>query len=171
MSDWTIREATPDDMAGVARVYEPQVLYRTATFEEVPPSAQDMRDRLKAVQDAGLAWLVAERAGQIIGYAYAGPHRPRAAYRYTIETSVYLDDTAQGQGLGKALMQTLLDRVAHPPIREVIAIVGGSDNLASIRLHESLGFDHVGTMIGVGFKFGRPIDTVIMQKRILQKSV
>jgi phosphinothricin acetyltransferase len=159
----TIRNATAADMNRVQEIYAHHVLNGTATFEEEPPNLAEMRRRHEQVLLARLPYLVAEARGEIIGYAYATLYRTRSAYRYTAEDSVYLAPDAVGRGIGKALLAALLEAVAASGYREVIAIIGDSANTASIGLHHALGFRMVGTLHNVGFKFGRWLDTVIMQ--------
>lgn len=158
-----VRPAETADMARVQMIYAHHVLHGTASFEEVPPDLAEMRRRRDAVLEAGLPYLVAERAGAVIGYAYAGRYRPRTAYRHTAEDSVYLDPAAAGQGAGRALLSAVIGRSAAAGYRELVAIIGDSGNSASIGLHRKLGFREVGTLRNVGLKFGRWLDTVIMQ--------
>lgn len=159
-----IRPATVNDGALVAAVYAPHVLTGTATFEEVPPTADDMAGRITKVLAANLPWFLAlDEGGAPLGYAYASPYRDRAAYRYTAESSIYLAEKAQGQGLGTQLMQAVLTALKSTQIREVVAVIGGSDNAASIGLHHKLGFRDVGVLERVGHKFGKSVDTVILQ--------
>ncbi|VCU71511.1 N-acyltransferase YncA [Pigmentiphaga humi] len=163
LSALTVRDATDADMEAVQSIYAFHVLHGIASFEEAPPSAEDMRARRQAVLALGLPYLVAEQAGSILGYSYAGPYRARPAYRHTIENSVYVRDGAGGRGIGMALLQALLARCHAGPWRQMIAVIGDSDNAGSISLHRKAGFAHVGVMRSVGFKHGRWVDTVIMQ--------
>lgn len=159
-----IRPATTDDGALVAAIYAPHVLTGLATFEEDPPSAAEMTGRIQAVLGAGLPWFIAlDGEGAPQGYAYASPYRSRAAYRYTAETSVYLTESAQGQGLGTQLMEKVLEALKTTQTREVVAVIGDSNNAASRALHRKLGFRDVGVLARVGHKFGQSVDTVIMQ--------
>ena len=150
-------------MAAVQRIYTHHVLHGLATFEEVPPSVDDMKGRRQAVLQAGLPWLVAELDGRIVGYAYATAFRPRPAYRYTIEDSVYVEDGLATRGIGSALLAELIRRCGIGPWRQMLAVIGNSENLGSIRLHERFGFSHAGLQRAVGFKLGRWVDTVMMQ--------
>ncbi|GLK55374.1 phosphinothricin acetyltransferase [Methylopila capsulata] len=160
-----IRTADLADVPAIATIYGDHVLHGTASFEEVPPSVDEMTGRLRAVLDAGLPYIVAEAQGVIVGFAYAGPHRPRAAYRHTVEDSIYLAPEAQGRGLGRALLDELIRRCeATGRLRQMIAVIGDSANAGSIAVHTRAGFRMVGAMTNVGFKFGRWLDTVIMQR-------
>lgn len=162
---WSIRTAEPGDVSAVARIYAEHVVHGTASFEEVPPVVEEMARRMRAVQDVGLPYIVAEVGGVVVGFAYAGPHRPRAAYRHTVEDSIYLAAAAQGRGLGRALLEQLILRCeATGRLRQMIAVIGDSANAGSIAVHARAGFRMVGTMTDVGFKFGRWLDTVIMQR-------
>lgn len=167
----SIRGAAPEDMGRVQAIYAYHVLHGTASFEEQPPDLAEMRRRRENVLAARLPYLVAEARGEIVGYAYATLYRPRSAYRYTAEDSVYLAPDALGRGFGKALLGALLEPIAASGYREVVAIIGDSGNTASIRLHRALGFRTVGTLENVGFKFGRWLDTVIMQRSLAQRRI
>ncbi len=160
----TIRDATDSDMDGVRAVYAHYVTSSLATFEEVPPSAEDMTRRRAGVLEAGLPWLVAELDGQIAGYAYAGPYRLRPAYRFTVEDSIYVADGFSGQGIGGALLAELVRRCEAGPWRQMVAVIGNSRNEACVALHRALGFSSTGTLNAVGFKFGQWVDTVLMQR-------
>lgn len=159
-----IRAATETDAQALAAIYGHHVLHGFGTFEEVPPSPEDMDARRRAVMVQGLPWLVAEEAERVLGYAYAAPFRPRAAYRYTVEDSVYVAPDAQGRGVGKAVLARVLADCEAMGLRQVIAVIGDSANAASIALHAALGFQHQGVARSVGFKHGRWIDVVWMQK-------
>lgn len=159
----TVRDATEADMAGVRAIYVEAVLHGLASFEEVPPSLDDMLARRAKVLGQGLPWLVAEMGGRIAGYAYASSYRERSGYRYTIEDSVYVATDMQGRGVGRALLAALLARCNVGPWRQMIAVIGDSENRGSIALHESLGFRMVGTLQAVGFKLGRWVDSIYMQ--------
>lgn len=161
-----VRPATPEDMARVQEIYAGHVLRGTASFEEEPPDLREMCQRREAVLAVGLPYLVAHRDGAILGFAYAARYRLRSAYRHTAEDSVYLDPSAIGAGVGKALLAEVLERSAAAGYREMIAIIGDSGNAASIGLHRALGFRHVGTFTRVGLKFGRWLDSVLMQRSL-----
>ncbi|MGB8663643.1 MAG: N-acetyltransferase family protein [Serratia inhibens] len=163
----TITDATPDDLADVQQIYAYHVLYGAASFEETPPTREEMQQRCSKVQEAGLPWLVAKRGDRVVGYCYATPYRPRPAYRFTVEDSVYIAEGLQGNGIGKALLAELIARCERGPWRQMLAIVGNAeDNRGSLALHQKLGFTSVGTLNAVGFKFGDWRDTHIMQRAL-----
>ena len=161
-----IRPAVETDAAALAAIYAHHVLHGFGAFEEVPPTPEDMDDRRRAVTVHGLPWLVAEDGGRVLGYAYAAPFRPRAAYRYTVEDSVYVAPDAQGRGVGKTMLAQVLKECEALGLRQAIAVVGDSANAASIALHAALGFAHLGVARSVGFKHGRWVDVVWMQKSL-----
>lgn len=158
-----IRVALDTDVDAIRAIYAHHVLHSLATFEEVPPSIDEMRRRRQAIVEQGLPYLVASIDGQVAGYCYASPYRPRSAYRYSIEDSVYLDPQWHGQGIGRALLVALIERCGQGPWRQMIAVVADSGSAASLTLHERLGFRRVGTLKSVGLKFGRWVDTELMQ--------
>jgi phosphinothricin acetyltransferase len=164
MTTFTIRDATEADMAAAQRIYEPEVRSGYASFEEIPPDVTEMARRWREVLGLGLPYLVAERDGVILGYAYAGSYRARPAYRWTVEDSVYVSADSQGAGLGSALLAELIARCEAGPWRQMIAVIGDSRNAGSIALHARLGFRPVGTFENVGFKLGRWLDSVLMQR-------
>ncbi|MER2509599.1 MAG: N-acetyltransferase family protein [Amaricoccus sp.] len=159
-----IRPAEATDMAAIAEIYRHHVLTGVATFEEEPPAPEEMARRHAAVTGRGLPWLVAEAGGRLLGYAYAGPFHARSAYRFTLEDSVYLDPAATGRGLGTRLLDRLIVETTALGARQMVAVIGDSGNAASIALHARADFAHIGTSRSVGLKFGRWIDTVIMQR-------
>jgi phosphinothricin acetyltransferase len=161
-----VREARAADMAAVQAIYAHHVLHGLATFEEVPPSVDDLIARRAAVIDARLPYLVAEHGGAVVGYSYASSYRPRPAYRHTIEDSVYVADGLAGRGIGAALLAALIARCEAGPWRQMIAIIGDTGNAASIALHRRYGFAPAGTLHAVGFKLGRWVDTVLMQRAL-----
>lgn len=163
-----VRPAVAGDMARVQAIYAHHVLHGTASFEEIPPELAEMQRRRDVVLAAGLPYLVAENSGTIIGYAYAGVYRTRTAYRHTAEDSVYIAPDAAGLGAGRALLAQVIALSATAGYRELVAIIGDSGNTASIGLHRALGFRDVGTLRNVGLKFGRWLDTVIMQHTIIR---
>ncbi|WP_439652092.1 GNAT family N-acetyltransferase [Paracandidimonas lactea] len=161
-----IRDATPDDIASVQAIYAHHVLNSIYTFEEIPPTVDEMRQRLDKITNQGLPFLVAVLDGVVVGYAYAGLYRPRIAYRYTLEDSIYLSPQQSGKGLGKVLLAELLRRCEQGPWRQMIAVIAGHDNRSSISLHRSLGFAYVGAQPATGYKLGRWIDVVFMQRAL-----
>ncbi|WP_413503577.1 N-acetyltransferase family protein [Serratia grimesii] len=163
----TLVDATPDDMAAVLQIYTHHVLYGAASFEEIPPTLEEMKLRLSKVQEAGLPWLIARQANLVVGYCYATPYRPRPAYRFTVENSVYIAEGQQGKGIGKTLLTALIARCELGPWRQMLATVGNAkDNHGSLALHQKLGFTSVGTLKAVGFKLGEWRDTHIMQRTL-----
>lgn len=161
-----IRDATAADIADIAAIYAHHVRTGTGTFEEEPPEEAEVAARLERVQGRGWAWLVAEHEGRVQGYAYYAQFRDRSAYRFTAEDSIYVRDDVRGMGVGKALVQALLDRAAAQGFRQMLAVIGDSENVGSIGLHASLGFRQVGTMKAVGLKFGQWVDVVTMQRAL-----
>lgn len=159
-----IRPAAEADVAAVTAIYAHHVLHGLATFEEVPPDAAEIAARRQAIVARGQPYLVAEEAGRILGYAYAAPYRPRSAYRFTLEDSIYLDPAAVRRGVGSALLAALLAAGEAAGARQMLAVIGDSGNAASIALHARAGFAHAGTLRAVGFKLGRWVDTVLMQR-------
>lgn len=161
-----IRPATDADVPAIASIYSHYVTASTATFELDPPSESEMANRIAAVQSQGLPYLVAEHSQAIVGYAYAGPYRPRPAYRFTVEDSIYLAPGVTGQGIGSLLLGAVIERCMEGPWQQLIAVIGDSANEPSIRLHRKFGFRVAGTLTNVGFKFDRWIDTVLMQREV-----
>ncbi len=162
-----IRPSTEADLTAISRIYRHYVESTTATFELDPPSPAEIAARRAAALKHKLPHLVCEGTdGEVIGYAYASHYRPRPAYRFTIEDSIYLDPAHTGRGYGKALLSALIENCQHGPWRQMVAIIGDSANTASIALHQSAGFRRVGTLTNVGFKFDRWIDTVILQREL-----
>jgi phosphinothricin acetyltransferase len=164
--DVTIRSSRDDDVAAIAAIYAYHVLHGVASFEEVPPAAEEIAARRRAVVERGLPYLAAERGGRVVGYCYAGPFRPRIGYRFTLEDSVYVDAAETGRGIGRRLLDQVVARSTELGYRQMVAVIGGRETVASIRLHERLGFAHIGVLPTVGFKFGRWIDIVMMQKAL-----
>ena len=160
----TIRPVGSDDLEAVTAAYAHDVLHGTGTFEIVPPSVEEMAERVATVTSAGLPYLVAVLGGEVAGFAYAGPYRPRPAYRFTVEDSIYLRPEAAGQGIGTRLLARLVAECEARGMRQMIAVIGDSDNLGSIRIHHKCGFEPVGTFRAVGWKHGRWLDTVLMQR-------
>jgi phosphinothricin acetyltransferase len=158
-----LRDATAADMAVIQSIYAAHVSHGTGTFEEVPPNVEEITDRWRSIVAGELPYLVAGFDGQVQGFAYVAPFRPRAAYRHTIEDSIYVDPEAVGRGLGQFLLGELIKRCTARGYRQMIAVIGDSENTASIRLHASLGFKRAGVLSSAGFKFGRWVDSVFMQ--------
>jgi L-amino acid N-acyltransferase YncA len=164
---FVIRAAIVDDLPVVATIYARHVAQGTASFELEPPSLDEMRRRFDAIVEKGYPYLVAvDVAVGIIGYAYAGPYRSRPAYRHTVENSVYVKDGEGGQGIGGALLSALVEACETRGYRQMIAIIGGADNAASIAMHAAHGFVEAGRLKSVGHKFGRWLDTVMMQRAL-----
>ena len=164
-----IRPVIGADIDAITEIYRHHVLTGTASFEEVPPTADDMAARFAAIQERGLPYICLEATldacspPRLLGYAYAGPYRPRSAYRFTVEDSIYLAPEAAGRGYGKLLLANLIEECRTRELREIVAVIGDSANHASIGLHRRLGFRDVGVLRQVGLKFGRWLDTVLMQ--------
>jgi L-amino acid N-acyltransferase YncA len=159
----TVRDALPADLPVIQSIYAHHVLHGLASFEEVPPDATEMERRYREILARRLPYVVVESDGRVAGYAYAGPYRSRPAYRYTVEDSVYIASDAAGRGLGRAALSEVIRRAADLGFRQMIAIIGDSENRPSIALHEKLGFRRAATLQAVGFKFGRWVDSVLMQ--------
>ncbi|HEY4253028.1 MAG TPA: GNAT family N-acetyltransferase [Roseomonas sp.] len=161
-----IRDATAADLQAITAIYAHHVLHGTGSFEEEPPAEAEMAGRIAKVQDAGSAWLVAETDGRVAGYGYYSQFRDRSAYRFTAEDSIYVREDVRGQGVGKALVAALVERAEKQGFRQMIAVIGDSENTGSIGLHLSLGFRQVGVLRAAGLKFGRWLDVVQMQRAL-----
>ena len=161
-----IRPAASADIPEIQAIYAHHVLHGAGTFEEVPPSVEEMQDRYQDIVDHGWSFLVATDATGVLGYAYFTQMRGRSAYRYTAENSIYVREDVRGQGVGKALVQQLLADATAAGFRQMVAVIGDSDNVGSIGVHASLGFQRAGMLRGSGFKFGRWVDTVYMQRAL-----
>ncbi len=161
-----IRQARPVDLPEIQAIYAHHVLHGTGTFEEVPPSVEEIGGRLARCLGAGHAWLVAADETGLVGFAYYGPFRDRPAYRHTVEDSIYVREDVRGQGVGKALVGQLIEEAETAGFRHMLALIGDSDNVGSIGVHASLGFVRVGVMRDVGEKFGQSLDVVIMQRTL-----
>lgn len=159
-----IRPATEADMAQVQAIYSYYVTRTAASFEEVVPSVEEMQRRRAATLERGMPYLVAEDHGEVVGYTYAGPWRPRSAYRYTLEDSIYVAPFVQRRGVGRALLGSLIEHCTEMGYRRMIAVIGDSANQSSIALHRALGFRQEGVLRGVGLKFGRWVDVVMMHR-------
>ena len=161
-----IRFAVEADPESIRRIYEQDVLTGTASFEIDPPDLETIRKRWQLVGEADLPYLVAMIENQVVAFAYALPYRPRPAYRYTVEHSIYVDRSWRRRGIGKQLLDRLVELLTGCGIREIIGIIGDSTNEASLLAHESAGFHQVGTLHNVGRKFDRWLDTVIVQRSL-----
>ena len=164
MNGLLVRASTEADVARCREIYAHHVLHGTASFEIDPPDLAEMRRRRAHVLDLGLPHLVAEREGLVLGYAYASSWRPRPAYKFSVEDSIYIDKDAVGQGVGRALLPVLVEQCTALGKRQMVAVIGDSTQTPSIRLHASCGFAMVGTVKSIGFKFGRWLDSVLMQR-------
>jgi phosphinothricin acetyltransferase len=161
-----IRHATEADIADIQAIYAHHVLNGTGTFEEEPPSVEEVLARFHKVIHQGCVWLVASDATGVLGYGYYTPFRDRSAYRYTVEDSIYVREDVRGQGVGKALVAKLIELATAQGLRQMIAVIGDSENVGSIGVHASLGFHMIGTMKSAGVKFGRWLDVVSMQRAL-----
>ena len=159
-----VRPSRDGDVAAIAAIYGHHVLHGVASFEEVPPDEAEMSRRRAALLARDFPYFVAERAGKVVGYCYAGPYRARIGYRFSVEDSIYIDPGEVGRGIGRALLARVIERSAELGYRQMVAVIGGSETVASIRLHAALGFAHVGVLRAIGFKFGRWVDSVLMQR-------
>lgn len=161
-----VRAAARADFGDITQIYADHVRSGTGTFELDAPDLAEMRRRWREVRKYGRPYLVAIVAGCVAGYAYAGPYRPRPAYRFTVEDSIYVHADAMGRGIGRVLLAALIRQCAHAGARQMLAVIGDAGNAASIRLHAAAGFAPAGTLTSVGYKFGRWLDVVIMQRAL-----
>lgn len=166
MTEISIRAATAADLPAITAIYEDAVLHGTATFEIDPPDLAEMTRRFETLANGGFPYFVAADGAQVLGYAYAGPYRPRVAYRFTVEDSIYLAPAAQRRGIGGKLLAALIEACEAKGFRQMIAVIGDSANAGSIAVHGNAGFQMIGTHPDVGFKFGRWLDTVAMQRAL-----
>ena len=162
----TVRDCTARDMDAVQRIYAHHVENGVSSFEETAPDVEEMTRRREKVLEKNWPFIVAEADGVVMGYAYVSSFRPRSAYRHTVENSVYVEPEATGQGFGTSLLSELIERCTELGYRQMVAVIGGGTNTASMALHERFGFHHVGTLNSTGFKIGRWVDTVIMQRAL-----
>ncbi|MCC7428659.1 MAG: N-acetyltransferase [Alphaproteobacteria bacterium] len=166
---YALRKARFEDVAAIQAIYAHHVLNGLGTFEEVPPDAAEMAERLAEVTGQGFPWFVAEADdGEILGYAYAAPFRARSAYRFTVEDSVYVAPARTRRGVGLSLLTALINSCTEMGCRQMLAAIGDTDNKASIGLHSALGFGMAGTLEAVGYKHGRWVDVVLMQRGLGQ---
>jgi phosphinothricin acetyltransferase len=163
-----IRPSQPGDLPAVTAIYAWNVEHGTGTFELEAPEVAEMMRRRADVQDKGLPWLVAERDGQVLGYAYANYFRPRHAYRFCVEDSIYLAHSARNQGVGRLLLAELMARCQALGARQMLAVIGDAANTGSISVHRALGFEHTGVLKSAGWKFDRWLDVVLMQRSLGQ---
>jgi L-amino acid N-acyltransferase YncA len=159
-----VRLSRDEDVPAIAAIYRHHVRHGVASFEEVPPSDEEIARRRAELLARDFPYFVAERAGRVVGYCYAGPYRPRTGYRFSVEDSIYVDPGEVGRGIGRALLARVIEHSTELGYRQMVAVIGGSETVASIRLHAALGFTHVGVLSAIGFKFGRWVDTLLMQR-------
>jgi phosphinothricin acetyltransferase len=165
--DFSLRPAEAGDIDAIAAIYSHAVLTGTASYELDAPTPTEMSRRWQELVAKGYPYLVAVADGAVLGYAYAGPYRPRPAYRFSVEDSVYVSPSAHRRGVGRALLKIVIDQCEILGFRQMIAVIGGgTEHPASVRLHESLGFRRIGVIEGSGFKFGRWLDTLLMQRTL-----
>ena len=157
-----VRDSALSDIPAITEIYQHAVLHGNASFEVDPPDSQEMQRRREAILTGGYPYLVAERAGRVVGYSYAGAYRPRQAYRFTVENSIYIAPDQQGAGIGRILLPALIKRLEAGGFRLIVAVIGDSANAASITLHARCGFAHAGLLPAVGWKHGRWLDSVLM---------
>jgi L-amino acid N-acyltransferase YncA len=165
-SDLVVRPTVADDLDAIGAIYAQHVRTGVATFELVAPDAAEWKRRLASVVDEGLPFLTAELDGRVAGYAYCGPWKARPAYRHTVEDSIYLAPDAVGRGVGGRLLDALLDQSAKVGVREIIAVIVDADGAASLALHRNRGFIDAGRLTAVGFKHGRWLDTLLLQRSL-----
>jgi len=159
----TIRDFDEDDVPAITAIYKHAVLNGTGTFEIQPPGEAEMKIRQRVMATSNYPYLIAELDRKVVGFAYVNSYRPREAYAKTVENSIYIRDGFQGKGIGQKLLERLVKEAAAGGFRQIIAVIGDSENIASIRVHEKVGFVHAGVLREVGFKNGRWLDTVMMQ--------
>ena len=162
----SLRPSQDRDLAAITAIYHHHVLTGVASFEEEPPDLCEMARRRSEILARGLPYLIAEQSGQVLGYCYASLYRTRTAYRFAVEDSIYIDAAEVGRGIGRALLSELIDRCTAQGYRQMVAVIGGSDQWPSIRLHAALGFTQVGVLPAIGFKFSAWVDTVLMQRAL-----
>lgn len=164
MTALVIRDSRDEDVSAVHAIYAHHVRHGLGSFEEIPPDQAELARRRAEILGRDLPYLVATQDDRIAGYAYASLYRTRSAYRFTLEDSIYVDAAHHGRGIGRRLLAALLERSTALGYRQMIAVIGDSGNLESIRLHAALGFAECGRLLSVGFKFGRWVDSVLMQR-------
>jgi L-amino acid N-acyltransferase YncA len=161
-----VRDTTDADVPAIRAIYAHHVMHGFGSFEETPPDEAEMAQRRRAILDKGLPYIAADIGGTLAGYAYVGPYRPRSAYRYSVEDSIYVAPEMAGRGIGRALLEALIERATAWGARQMIAVIGDSANAGSIGLHTALGFRVVGTFRSIGYKRGRWVDSVTMQRAL-----
>jgi len=166
-----VRPVHDGDMAQIAAIYAHHVRHGLASFEEVPPDVPELARRRAEIVARGLPYLVAAEGDGVLGYAYAGPYRARSAYRFTVEDSIYVHPARTGRGIGRRLLPALIAACARAGARQMVAVIGDSANAPSIALHAANGFREAGTLHAVGFKLGRWLDSVLMQRALEQDAV
>ncbi|MBH88867.1 MAG: GNAT family N-acetyltransferase [Magnetovibrio sp.] len=166
MSPIIIRDACEDDCTAIQAIYSKHVLHGLASWEEVPPEVVEISNRMKNLMQAGYPYRVVELNGEVKGFAYAGSYRPRRAYRHTVENSIYIASSCTGMGLGSSLLEDLIKQCTNRGYRQMVAVIGDSENIASIKLHTAHGFKHCGTLRSLGFKHGKWLNQILMQKSL-----
>jgi L-amino acid N-acyltransferase YncA len=161
-----IRAVAPADVSAINTIYGENVLHGTASWELKPPNEDEIRQRMQNILAQGYPYFVAELANKVVGYSYASSYRPRPGYRFCVENSIYVDPAYQRRGIARQLMSTVIDACTAQGFRQMIAVIGDSENIASIKLHRSLGFVQVGLLPTIGFKHGRWLDSVLMQRAL-----
>jgi L-amino acid N-acyltransferase YncA len=161
-----IRPSGDGDIGAIAAIYRHHVLHGIASFEEEPPEPDEVARRRREILAHGLPYLVAERERRVLGYCYASLYRTRSAYRFSVEDSIYIDQAELGRGIGRALLSELIDECIARGYRQMVAVIGGSEQWPSIGLHRALGFTEVGVLRAIGYKFGGWVDTVLMQRAL-----
>jgi len=161
-----LRDVSPADLPAIHAIYAHAVTHGTASWEWEPPSPDELGRRMQAIRDAAFPWIVAEDAGRVLGYAYASSYRPRAAYRWTCEDSIYIAPDMQGRGLGRLLLSDLIARCTSLGLRQMVAIVGDANSRPSVSLHTAMGFTPAGAIRNAGFKHGRWLDQILMQREL-----
>lgn len=168
--DILIRDVTDKDMVRIQEIYADEVLHGVSSWEEVPPNAEELIRRRDAVLDVGFPYRVALKNDEVLGYSYASSYRPRPGYRYTVENSIYMHKDARGLGIGRLLLEDLITECESRGYRQMIAVIGDSENRSSIDFHKRMGFTQAGVIKSIGFKFGRWMDSVIMQRALNEGS-
>ncbi|MCZ7479200.1 N-acetyltransferase family protein [Rhizobium rhizogenes] len=166
VSSLLIRPCEEADIPAITEIYRDAVLYGRASFEIEPPTAETMAERRRLLVEGNYPYLVAEAGGKVAGYAYAGAYRARPAYGAAVENSVYIDPAMKGMGIGRKLLDALIEEATARGFRQMIAVIGDSANAASIGVHRAAGFEHVGTFKSIGWKHGQWLDTVLMQRSL-----